>query len=152
MKNTIFASVCLLFISQLTFAGSAKVCHLTDSYLSQGWLVHSPAEFKQIESQVTARLRAGLDNGSIVDDISGPIRTSNTLDGQEIGLEAYMFDDLGTDRDLMYGDIALIEYPEKNNQRVEIRWFDGHSRHIVFDESVLTCFSDIPPYVDNSVL
>lgn len=128
------------------------VCRLTGLYMNHGWVIHNPADFKSIEKTVTQRIQTGLESGTIIVDTSGMIGTDSTVEGNAIALMGYMFDDLTTSQDTMYGDLALIEWPERNNVRAEIRWFDGKNRNIVFNPDILTCFTESPPFVDNSVL
>ncbi|MGE3608295.1 MAG: hypothetical protein AB7I27_01810 [Bacteriovoracaceae bacterium] len=146
----IFFSFILLSLSVL--AEDMKSCRFTETYKADGWVIHDPANFKKVEQEISGKLKKGLMNGSIVIDISGPLTTQDTVDKQEVLLAGYLFDDLRTDRDTMYGDIALVEHPEKNNQRVEIRWFDGKKRNIIINPNILTCFSEIAPVALNSVL
>lgn len=153
MFNKIFIVMTLITLTLTSaHAEGMKPCRFTDLYKAGGWVIHNPANFKKIESEISAKLKSGLEDGSIVIDISGPIMTRDTVGDQEVLLGGYMFDALATDRDTMYGDIALIEFPERNNERVEIRWFDGKKRNIIINSDILTCFSDIPPFAENSVL
>lgn len=148
-------SIILYSLFILTFSAIAeemKPCRFTDLYKADGWVIHDPANFQKVEAEISSKLKKGLEDGSIIIDISGPLLTKDTVDGQEVLLAGYLFDALSTDRDTMFGDIALIEHPSKDNQRVEIRWFDGKKRNIIINPNVLTCFSEIPPFAENSVL
>lgn len=150
MKRIIL-SLTLPFLFMTNAHADTPACTWINEYQQMGWQVHSPSEFNQIEQQLNFRLQNGLADGSIINDISGPVLTKNTVNQQEMELAGFMFDDLRTSRDEMFGDIAVIEDPNNNFQRVELRWYENSVRHIVFNSQVLTCFTELPPPVDNSV-
>lgn len=147
MKTTLLG-----FLLFLPFQIQAlPLCSYEQSFKADGWIVHSSDQFHQMEIELNKRLELGLNNHSLVYDMSGSVWTRDTVDHQEIELHVTVFDDLNTSRDLMYGDLAIVENAENNNQRVELRWFDGKKRHIIFNKEILTCFADGPPIVENSV-
>lgn len=150
MKN-ILISLLVTFTTSTCLASLNRNCSLFGLYEREGWVIHSSSEFDKIEQKIDATLRKGLESGKIVFDMSGPIVTSDTVDGGEILLAGFLFDDLSTPQEEMYGDIALVEAPSKNNIRAEIRWYETGKRHIVFNSRILTCFSEVPPFSDNSV-
>ena len=147
LKIKLTLMVLLQSCSSLSFASNK--CYLQDQYEAMGWIVHPATEFTKFEHQVDERLKAGLQNQSILVDISGPIVTKNTVNQQETEFMAYMFDDLATNKDEMFGDIAVVE--DEQNQRVELRWYQDGFRQIVFNPLVLTCITEPAPVADNSV-
>lgn len=130
----------------------AQDCVYSSSYENTGWIIHDPQSFEQHAKNVKNLIKKGLDDGSVIFDISGPILADQTIDGQELLLDAMMFDNLKTDRDDMYGDFAILEVVNELRDLVEVRWYDGMKRNIVVNPKFLRCFSEGAPYVDNSVL
>lgn len=130
----------------------AQDCVYSKSFENTGWIIHDPQTFEQHSINVKNLIKNGLDDGSVVFDISGPILADQTIDGQELLLDAMMFDNLKTNRDDMYGDFAILEVANESRGLAEVRWYDGKQRNIVINPKFLKCFSEGAPYVDNSVL
>ena len=130
----------------------AQDCVYSKSFENTGWIIHDPQTFEQHSINVKNLIKNGLDDGSVVFDISGPILADQTIDGQELLLDAMMFDNLKTNRDDMYGDFAILEVANESRSLAEVRWYDGKQRNIVINPKFLKCFSEGAPYVDNSVL
>lgn len=130
----------------------AQDCVYSKSFENTGWIIHNPQTFEQHSINVKNLIKNGLDDGSVVFDISGPILADQTIDGQELLLDAMMFDNLKTNRDDMYGDFAILEVANESRGLAEVRWYDGKQRNIVINPKFLKCFSEGAPYVDNSVL
>lgn len=147
IKTLSLLAVAVCYVNQV----QATSCKLTSLYQAYGWVVHDANSFQNIAQDVTKRLERGLNDQSIVKDISGPMAGTDTPDGQVLELMGYMYDDLKTPHDLMYGDIALIK-KANDNTLVEIRWFDGKARNIVLNPTFLKCFTEVPPIAENSVL
>lgn len=147
-----FMFIMALLYSQFGYSNNS-FCHLENSYLNADWNIHNASEFKDLSKQIIQELNEGLHSGQYIFDLSGEIITTNTVDQKEIPLVAIMWDNLKTDTFIMFGDIAIL-YAELNQQKipVEIRWFDGQQRNIVYNPEILTCFSEEPPHAINSVL
>lgn len=144
--------VALTLCSANLFAGTTeRYCRHINAYKNDGWTIHTPSNFDLLEKKISTLVEEGKAAGHIVDDISGPILTADTPDGTEILLAAVMFDDLRTDRDEMFGDYAII-YTDDGSDVAEVRWYDGKVRNVVYNPEVLTCISEEPPFVSNSVL
>ena len=141
----------LLLFSFLTF-NSAYACAYLAQYEALGWNVLPSSQFDSFAKKVKETIKSGLDQGTVVFDISGPILTDQTLDGTELLLDAMMFDNLKTDSLEMYGDYAILETADSNHDLVEVRWYDGKRRNIVINPAFLKCMSESAPMVDNSVL
>lgn len=139
----------LIFVS---FSSFASFCQYTESYLSTGWTIHDPSTFFTHANFVKNTIKTGLNDETVVFDISGPILTDDTVDGGEILLDAMMFDNLKTPNDEMFGDYAILESVGSTRELVEVRWYDGNTRNIVFNPKFIKCMSEAAPYVDNSVL
>lgn len=142
----------LLGLLFLSLSSLASLCEYTGSYQSTGWKIHDPSTFEVYSKMVKDSIKKGLDDKSVIFDISGPIPTENTVDGQSILLDAMMFDNLKTPQDEMYGDFAILEIVNDTRDLVEVRWYDGDKRNIVFNPKFLNCMSESAPYVDNAVL
>lgn len=135
-----------------TYSNVALACKYQSQYEALGWNVLPASQFESAAKFVKNAIKSGLDQGTVVFDISGPILTNQTIDGTELLLDAMMFDNLKTDRDIMYGDYAIIETADSNHDLVEVRWYDGKKRNIVTNPAFLKCMSEGAPWVENSVL
>lgn len=136
-------------ISSITMA---QDCKYSQSYADSGWKIHPAQTFNEHAKNVLNLIKNGLENGSVVFDISGPILTDQTINSSELLLDAMMFDNLQTPQDQMYGDYAILETTDSSRQLVEVRWYDGVQRNIAINPNFLKCQSEGAPYVDNSVL
>jgi hypothetical protein len=143
----IVSILALLILSQT----AQSFCRYENAYIGDGWNVINSSEFKKHEIVFFKTLNKGLEDGSIVADISGPILTNDTVTGEEMLFDGIMWDNLKTDRDIMYGDYAIVVNPNDQTEVAELRWFDGAKRNIVYNPSILKCQSEAPPYVSNSV-
>lgn len=136
----------------LTYVSTAHACKYQAQYEALGWNVVPASQFDSASKFVKDTIKSGLDQGTVVFDISGPILTNQTNDSSELLLDAMMFDNLKTDRDIMYGDYAIIETADSNRHLVEVRWFDGQKRNVAINPAFLKCMSEGAPWVENSVL
>ncbi len=142
----------ILMLALLILSQTAQsYCRYENAYIGDGWNVISSSEFKKYEIEFFKTLNKGLEDGTIVADINGPILTDDTVTGEEILFDGVMWDNLKTDRDVMFGDYAIVVNPDDQNDVAELRWFDGEKRNIVYNPNILTCQSEAPPYVSNSV-
>lgn len=139
----------LIFLSFTVFADD---CTYTNSFSQSGWKIHDSKNFGKYANFVKTTIKNGLDDKSVVFDLSGPIMTRSTVDGLPILLDAMMFDNLKTPQDEMYGDYAFLEIVNDTRDLVEVRWYNGKERNIVFNPKFLKCMSEAAPYVDNAVL
>jgi len=140
----------MLFL--LLYVTNASACKYQAQYESLGWNIVPADQFDSVAKYVKETIKSGLNQGTVVFDISGPILTDQTNDHTELLLDAMMFDNLETDRDIMYGDYANIETADSNHHLVEVRWFDGDKRNIAINPKFLSCMSEAAPLVENSVL
>lgn len=147
MKTTALFSFLLLFYSVAT-----QACRHQAQYEALGWNVIPSSQFESAAQFVKESIKSGLKLGTVIFDISGPILTDQTVDHQELLLDAMMFDNLKTDRDIMFGDFAILETSDSDRHLVEVRWFDGMKRNIVINPAFLECMSESAPLVENSVL
>lgn len=141
-----------LFFLFISYSIEAQACKYQGQYEALGWNVLPSSEFESAARMVKDKIKSGLDEGTVVFDISGPILTDQTLDHSELLLDAMMFDNLNTDRDVMYGDYAILETADSAHHLVEVRWYDGKKRNIVINPAFLKCMSEAAPWVENSVL
>lgn len=139
-----------VLISFATLA--AQDCKYSASFEAEGWTVHNPQSFDKIAGEVRALIAKGLEDNTVVFDTSGPILTDQSLGGEELLLDAMMFDNLETPRDEMFGDYAIIETVSQARNLVEVRWYNGRERNVVFNPRYLKCMSEGAPYALNSVL
>lgn len=137
--------------SLLLAAAAASACVYGETYLASGWKVHDPSEFEKVVGEIKSKIRSGLETGTVRFDMSGPILTTQTIDGREMLLDGMMFDNLETPRDEMFGDFAILESVDSRNA-VEVRWYDGQRRNIIVNPKFLRCMSESAPYAENSVL
>jgi hypothetical protein len=147
---TLLASSFAFSESQLNFG--LEECSNYSGYVNTGWKIHSPSKFNKLERKFSKSLKRGLADGSIIDDMTGTIRTTDTLSNNALILRATSWDALNTPQNLMYGDYAAYAIFGNETTLAEIRWFDGKNRNIVINPTLLKCFSEGAPLVDNSVM
>ena len=154
MKALLLFSLALGFLAaqatQVTHK-ELKNCRYYNGFIHTGWVVHDPATFDTFNKQIVSAVKSGVDSGEIHFDMSGPILTNETINGQELLLDAISWDAKTTPQMTMFGDYAFIENAT-NHEMVELRWYDGNKRNVVINPKFLRCMSESAPYVENSVL
>lgn len=130
---------------------SLKDCDNTRDYQDTGWIIHNPKYFDKIFKKHTKIIDSSLRDGSMVNDLSGTIRTYNTLGSRPLMMKVNTYDSLDTDRDLMYGDFAVMVKHFSPEQPLEARWFDGKRKHVVINPKYMSCISTIPPFAENTI-
>lgn len=145
-------SILILLFSTFSVSTAFSNCPTYNSYLNSGWTIHDPSGFKKIEKSIVSIVYKGRQNGDLIFDMSGPIKARHTSDGGPLILLAKSWDDMKTEKDLMFGDYAILRIANDENEIAELRWFDGKNRNIVFNPKFLSCFSENAPFASNSVL
>ena len=145
MKNLLLTV--LLLVTTTAFA----TCDLDNEYENQGWIVHNSSEFEQHLNKVQSIIEFGTLSGEIVEDLDGIIVTRRTHSGSAIYMKTISWDNLITNQDTMFGDLAIFSDNFNPGKFMEVRWFDGNKRHIVYNDKVLNCISIIPPMAVNTI-
>jgi hypothetical protein len=109
---------------------------------SLGWVVHSSSDFKHISRQVLAKFSE--ERADRVYDTRFVIYCSICY--RLVNFESY--DSLSTPRDEMYGDIVFITDPV-SDELIGLRWYDGQTNHVVFDDGRQCCVTDRIPRAKN---
>lgn len=143
--------IALFLILIMNFNLNASECHLGQVYEQSGWTVHHSSEFYSYFSTYHRIIEDGVSAGIFVKDQTGHMMTNATLDNTDLLMKVQTWDDLTTHRSIMFGDFAIFT-SQVLNDPLEIRWFDGQKRHVVFNPSILNCISVIPPYAMNSII
>jgi hypothetical protein len=136
----------------ISLSVQANICDLNNSYSQRGWVLHDSSEFSEHLKRVQEVINEGLEDGLIEEDLNGVIATNRTIDGSRIYVKTISWDDLKTERDLMYGDMAIFRDHFNTANILEVRWFDGSKKHVVYNDEFLNCISIIPPYAENSIM
>ena len=97
-----------------------------------------------VTQQVKTRYVAG--KADYVYDTGGYIFSPAA--GRIVKYEAY--DRLSTPRNTMYGDIVFITDSESGDL-LELRWFDGQKKHVVFNDKLQRGVTELIPPVKNSL-
>lgn len=134
----------LVLFGANSFWADQVICSTTIALTSRGWVIHSSSDFMPISQQVLAKyLERKTD---YVYDTGGFIYSFEVA--RIIKFESY--DRLATPHDEMYGDIVLITVPE-SGELIELRWYDGQTKHVVFDDEYQCCVTNLIPLVENSL-
>ena len=145
--------ISILFVSMFSFAAQAQLdCEHAESFIQSGWQVHDSSSFSAKAKMVKKLVEKGMRDGSVIEDLSGPIRTSQTVTNLRVLLKAETFDDLNTAQNEMFGDYGIMTLDDGSNTVVEVRWYDGVKRHVVFNGKYMRCMMSSAPLADNSVL
>lgn len=148
MKKLCFVALWFTF---LTGHLNASDCELNNIYTQKGWRVHDVAEFDKYLNFYTFYIKQGINSGQIVQDLTGNMVTNNTLDRRDMLMRVVSWDNLLSDKALMYGDYVIFKSQSEEQLFLELRWFDGVIRHIVYNGNVLACVSIIPPTATNTI-
>lgn len=143
--------ILLVLLPLSSFASTNQECVNTDNYRTSGWVVHKSTNFKKIHKALQKKIQLGLEQGTLVDDLQGVIRTSQTVNGSSIYMDVRTYDSLETPKEEMFGDIATLKNFFVPTQILELRWYENQKKHIVFNANYLNCVSTIVPMADNSV-
>jgi len=130
---------------------SLKGCNNTQAYLDNDWIIHNPKHFNKILKKQSRLISTGLEDGSVEEDLNGTIRTYNAIGGRPVLMKVETFDSLNTDRDLMYGDFAVMVKHFSPEQSLEVRWFDGKQKHVVINSKYMSCISTSVPIAENTI-
>jgi hypothetical protein len=147
MKALIFP-----FLFLLCLCVQAEICDLNNSYIQRGWVIHESSEFSHHLSRVQELIESGLGDGSFEEDLNGVLSTNRTIDGSRIYVRTISWDNLDTDRAIMYGDVAIFTDHFSQGHYLEVRWFDGTRKHVVYNNQYLSCISIIPSFADNTIM
>ncbi len=120
-------------------------------YKELGWIIHNSSEFESILNDTQQKTVDGVLNSSMVEDIDGIMMTQNSSIEPFLYVKVNTWDVLSTSQDLMYGDIAIFSDLVHPENALEVRWFDGKNKHIVFNDRYMYCISTKQPHSANTI-
>lgn len=120
-------------------------------YKENGWVIHNTSEFDQILLDVQSLVANGIDNSTIVEDIDGFLVTNNSQISPDLFMKVNTWDVLSTSQEVMYGDIAIFSDLLTPENALEVRWFDGKNKHIVYNDKYMLCISTKQPVAPNTI-
>ena len=145
MKKTIlFLVIVMVLVGSIHCWADENVKSTADALITRGWVVHESKDFVPVTRQAMTRYIAG--KADYVYDTGGFFFSPAA--GRIVKYEAY--DRLATPRNTMYGDIVFITDSE-SGELLELRWFDGHMKHVVFNDTLQHGVTDLIPPVINSL-
>ena len=127
-------------------------CQINEYYRYYGWVIHQPSDFDKLLPIQFQKISDGLDSGQVISDLDGHLETNQGRSSDEtLLMRITTWDNLETERIIMYGDFAIFANAYDPEQIYEIRWFDGEKKHIVITPPYLKCISIIPPVAINVI-
>ncbi|MBT3235904.1 MAG: hypothetical protein HN353_08130 [Bdellovibrionales bacterium] len=127
-------------------------CQINEYYRYYGWVIHQPSDFDKLLPIQFQKISDGLDSGQVISDLDGHLETNQGRSSDEtLLMRITTWDNLETERIIMYGDFAIFANAYDPEQIYEIRWFDGEKKHIVINPTYLKCISIIPPVAINVI-
>lgn len=152
MKRTLTKLITLTAVAMIfNFNAFAGTDCADNDYKTNGWIIHAPSEFNVRLQNVQATIEKGTKDSSIVEDIQGVLSTMNSSIAPELYVKVTTWDALATSEDVMYGDMAIF-YDFFNPERVlEVRWFDGKTKHVVFNKNYMFCIVTKSPSAPNTI-
>jgi hypothetical protein len=144
MKKTIFLVIVMVSVVTINCWAGENTSSTASALMARGWMVHEPKDFVPITQKVGFLSAEG--KADYVYDTGGFFYSS--VAGRIVKYEA--FDKLATPQNKMYGDIVFITDPESGDL-LELRWFDGDMKHVVFNNKLLRGVTELIPPVTNSL-
>lgn len=138
MKSVLFSIIVLL---SLNLSAAENVCSTNRGLVELGWVQHDESEFAEIYAKLTERVSQ---NSNIEFDLE-TVFPSRAL---RKPVHMISYDDLTTDRMVMYGDI-LIYSDAETAEVIELRWYEDSKKHFV--TSSIPCSSDTIPQAENAL-
>jgi len=117
-------------------------CATDCALLDKGWAVHSSKKFSLISREIIIKFRKNRNN--YVHDTDGYISSPHS----KKTFKYVTYDNEETPQLEMYGDIFFLTDPE-TGQLIELRWYDGRKRHVIYNCECQSCAFDIVPMVKN---
>ncbi len=112
---------------------------VNEDFQKNGWTIHSSSEFETIYKDIRKKTTEGVADKTMVQDIEAMFMTPNSFITPDYYVRATTWDVLATSNDVMYGDIAIFVDHFKPETALEVRWFDGEKRHLVYNDKILSC-------------
>lgn len=141
--GSIAVFVAAVILSFLTVQASAE-CRSDQQLNNAGWVIHSSHQFKSLSQKIAAQFEA--QGNDYIFDVESNFFSS--VASKMARMQS--FDRVSTPQNIMYGDIVFIRDVHSENL-IELRWFDGKSKHVVFDGSQQTCVTNLMPYAVNAL-
>ena len=145
----------LSLVATILFVGiqsQASLPQCPDSdYKENGWIIHNSTEFDKILTDVRKLVADGLNNSTLVRDLDSYIVTNNSKISPDLFMKVDTWDMISTAQDVMYGDIAILTDLMTPDNALEVRWFDGKNKHLVFNSTLMHCISTLQPNALNTI-
>ncbi|MBW1799891.1 MAG: hypothetical protein JRJ85_04095 [Deltaproteobacteria bacterium] len=142
-KRILYLIVLVLMFSVRCWADE-NVDSAANTLVKRGWVVHETKDFVRFSRQIMAQY---VDSKADYVYDTGGFFFSPTA-GRIVKYESY--DRLATPRNKMYGDIVFITDTE-SSELIELRWFDGVIKHVIFNSAFQHGVTDLIPPVKNSL-
>lgn len=148
MKKLILGSLIAFF----SVAAHAQQIDCADSdFQMNGWVIHDSSEFDTLYKDVSKKVEEGIKNSTLTGDIEGQFMTSNSSIAPDLFVRVNTWDSSTTSQDVMYGDIAILVDHFNPERILEVRWFDGNKKHLVFNKTHMYCIATKQPPVSNTI-
>ncbi len=150
MKLQILSLLATLMLSTSSFASN---CSNEILYKNAGWVIHEPTEFTEIFNIINAKIETGMKAQTLDYDIYAIYSFENGTSAERPNFIAEMntWDDFSTNKDEMWGDIAIYTNFDHNSAPVEIHWYENGQKHIVTNPLEVECINMPPTATINSV-
>lgn len=120
-------------------------------YKENGWIIHNSTEFDKILNDVRKLVADGINNSTLVRDLDSFMVTNNSKISPDLFMKVDTWDMTSTSQELMYGDIAILTDLFTPENALEVRWFDGKNKHLVFNDMHMYCISTKQPNASNTI-
>lgn len=140
LKNVITLCSILLF-SNTVFS---QECPLNSHFELEKWNTHANEHFATIAKDILNQYEQNKEH--YVPDIEA-LFFSEEL--QTVVL-IKSYDDIRTPQDKMFGDLVIMTLPV-TDELAEIRWYDGKTKHIIYDKQIRNCATEVIPNAVNSL-
>ncbi len=143
-KAVVFLVTVLVLVSSIPCRAEEDSSTTAGYLIVQGWEVHESRNFASVSQRVLADCAEEKDQ--YVYDTGGFLFSRAA--GRIVRYDVY--DRLTTPHREMYGDIVFLTDPE-NGELLELRWFDGEKRHLIFNGERQKRVTGLVPIVINSL-
>ena len=132
-------------------ASSSEECLHQEAFVKNGWVVHNGEKFKEILEEKLKEFIPEIGTDLILDHAAFYVSDFSHDDYLIAWVE--IWDRVSTERDEMWGDVAVSATGPCREEYIEIRWYDPieQKRHIVCNPDFLSCLSTKIPLAYNTI-
>lgn len=144
----------IILLAMLFYSGngwSVEECPNEIAFLDNGWIVHCEKKFHQILEEKLSEFIPEVGTDLVLDNVASYI--SDFSHDCYLIMWVVIWDRVSTERDEMWGDVALSMTCPYSEIYTEIRWYDPvtKKKNIVYNPEYACCLTTKVPLAYNTI-